>query len=96
MGPNTYGILNQHSDQWLTTDGVAGDQVYREPCGGVSDPYDQVWYTGLRPNTWPDAYNIQSSGSGLYLDVYNDSPWPGVEIDSWYANGGQNQYFGAN
>ena len=94
--PNMFIIVNQNSGQCLTTSGVAGDQVYQEPCGVVSNPYDQVWYTGLRPDTWPNAYDIQSVGSGLYLDVYGDSPWPGAWIDTWYWNGGKNQYFHAD
>jgi hypothetical protein len=31
--------------------------------------------------------------SGLYLDVYEKYPFPGGGIDTWYYNGGSNQYF---
>jgi Ricin-type beta-trefoil lectin domain-like len=88
-GSNTYEIVNVNSNMCLTTDGVAGDQVYQEPCSGSQL---QAWRTGLVPGT-ASAYTIQNVSSGLYLDVNGDSPWPGASIDTWYYNGGANQYF---
>ena len=89
-GTNTYQIINVNSNQCLTTDGVAGDQVYQDPCDGSTA---QQWQTSLTPSlttTWP----IKSVYSGLYLDVNGDSPWARTSIDTWYWNGGANQYFG--
>jgi hypothetical protein len=92
--PNLFFIVNDNSGLCLTTNGAAGEQVYQEPCGGPGvNVYGQIWNTGLRPNTWPDAWAIQSYGSGLFLDVYGGSPWPGAYMDTWYANGGANQFF---
>lgn len=88
-----YIIQNQNSGQCLTTDGIAGDQVYQEPCN--YSEY-QEWYTNL-PTDYD--YSVASSdpiknvASGLYLDVNGDSPWPGASIDTWYYNGNSNQYF---
>lgn len=90
-GNSTYEIINVHSNMCLTTDGRAGDQVYQEPCYGSQN---QQWQTSLNPGS-VYAYTIKSVYSGLYLDVNGDSPWPGASIDTWYYNGGANQYFGA-
>jgi hypothetical protein len=45
-GSNTYDIINVNSNMCLITDGVAGDQVYQEPCDGS---LLQQWQTGLTP-----------------------------------------------
>lgn len=87
---NRYQIVNVNSNMCLTTDGVAGDQVYQDPCTGVPN---QQWFTNLSPGNG-QAYTIQSAGSGLYLDVSGDSPWAGAAIDTWPYNGGYNQEFG--
>ena len=86
---DTYEIINQNSNQCLTTDGVAGDQVYQDPCNGSQS---QRWKTGVAFTTSPWTFvPIQSVSSGLYLDVYGDSFWQGTVIDTWYGNGGRNQ-----
>jgi hypothetical protein len=90
-GTNTYEIVNVNSGMCLTTDGVAGDQVFQMPCNGGQI---QQWQTSLTPGG-VGAYLIRSVYSGLYLDVSGDSPWPGASIDTWTYNGGYNQYFGA-
>jgi Ricin-type beta-trefoil lectin domain-like len=92
-----YYIVNQNSGQCLTSDGVAGDQVYQWPC--VGSPYQQ--WTRNEYDVGPSGPDFgsrladtwQSVASGLYLDVSQDSPWPGAAIDTWYWNGGANQYF---
>jgi hypothetical protein len=92
-GNNTYEIINQNSSQCLTTDGVAGDQVFQLPCSGGAT---QLWNTQINPSNGAFAgSSIKSVYSGLYLDVNSDSPWPGASIDTWYWNGGSNQYFAA-
>jgi len=91
---NTFQIINKNSNQCLTTDGVAGDQVYQDPCNGSRS---QQWITGINAMTQSIAfYTIQSASSGLYLDVYGDSPWEGTVIDTWYGNGGNNQEWAVN
>ena len=92
-----YLIVNQNSGQCLTSDGVAGDQVYQWPC--VGSPY-QEWTRSSydvsdpvagNPGALADAW--QNLASGLVLDVYGDSPWPSAAVDTWYWNGGANQIF---
>ena len=86
---DTYQIINDNSNQCLTTDGVAGDQVYQDPCNGSRS---QQWKTGLIDALSPWTFvPIQSVSSGLYLDVRGDSFWQGTVIDTWYGNGGNNQ-----
>ena len=89
-GNDVYEIENNNSGMCLTTDNVAGDQVYQFECFGVAT---QLWSTDLTPGTATDS-TIESQSSGLYLDVNGDSPWEGTSIDTWYFNGGANQYFG--
>ena len=68
-GGNTYEIINVNSNMCLTSDGVAGDQVYQEPCDGS---LLQQWNTSLTPGNGV-AYTIKNVSSGLYLDVSGDS-----------------------
>lgn len=89
---NDYEIINDNSGKCLTTDGVAGDQVYQFQCVGAAT---QQWRTNLNPGN-VNAYPIQSMyGSRLYLEVSGNTAWPGAAIDTWYWNGGSNQYFAA-
>ena len=93
QGGGNYEIVNQNSGQCLTTDGVAGDQLYQFYC--LNGP-GQRWQTGLTGNP-ADAFvakNIYNPAYGLDVDVYGDSAWPGAAIDAWYPNGGYNQSFG--
>ncbi len=82
-------IINANSGQCLTTDGVAGDGVYQFPCVGA---LSQEWSTDLHIADG-NVYPIRSASSGLYLDVYGGSSSEGAVIDTWYWNGGANQYF---
>lgn len=91
FGGNTYEIVNDNSGMCLSTDGVAGDELYQMPCVGASF---ELWQTGLNPSS-VSAYPIYNAWSGLYVDVSGASPWAGASIDGWYWNGGSNQYFAA-
>jgi hypothetical protein len=84
-----YEIVNAQSGKCITTDSTPGDTVYQWTCEGGTA---QIWYTGLQPGNGY-SYPIRSAASGLYLDVNGDSPWAGANIDTWYWNGGLNQYF---
>ncbi|MFB9238731.1 RICIN domain-containing protein [Plantactinospora siamensis] len=86
-----YEIVNQNSGQCLTTDGVAGDQTYQFLCTGADT---QLWYTDLAPNNGV-GYSVGSKASRLYLEVYGAAGWQGAAIDTWYWNGGSNQYWSA-
>ncbi|MEV5957766.1 RICIN domain-containing protein [Streptomyces sp. NPDC051987] len=90
-GNSTYEIINGNSNMCLSTDGVAGDSVYQMPCVGAQY---QMWRTPLTPSLI-GAATIYNPWSGLYLDVNGASPWAGASIDTWYWNGGSNQYFAA-
>jgi ricin-type beta-trefoil lectin protein len=90
-GSENYLIQNGNSGLCLTTDGVAGDQIVQFPCaGGIN----QIWHTPVTPSL-VGAGTIMNPWSGLYMDVYGDSPWAGAGIDAYYYNGGANQFFGA-
>ncbi|MCL2395916.1 MAG: RICIN domain-containing protein [Acidimicrobiaceae bacterium] len=82
-------IVNANSGMCLTTDGVAGDQLYQEPCDGALVQY-QTWYD------WSDLYGhvmqLESPYWGLFVDVYQNSYSPGP-IDAWYPNNQPNQFF---
>jgi hypothetical protein len=84
-----YEIINKNSNQCLTSDGNPGDQVYQTICYGNNN---QLWRTDVNAMR-TGTYTIQNVYSGLYLDVYGDSPWPGASIDTWYYNGGANQFW---
>ncbi|MEZ0072095.1 RICIN domain-containing protein [Planotetraspora sp. GP83] len=86
-----YQIVNVKSGKCITTSGVAGDQLYQWVC--TTDPR-QLWDTGLNAGNGY-GYAIRSVASGLYMDVSGDSRSQGAAIDTWYWNGGQNQYFTA-
>jgi Ricin-type beta-trefoil lectin domain len=80
-------IINQNSNMCITTDGVAGDQLYQEPCTNASD---QMWVASSVLDGPQNYYNPQS---GLVMDVYGYDMWAGGSIDAWYSNGAPNQNF---
>ena len=84
-------IVNVNSGLCLTTDGVAGDQLYQEPCGSTSDPYVQAW--GFDWNAYGD-FSLVSTQNNDLLDVYQANPNVGAAVDIWpYNGGGWNQEF---
>ncbi len=83
-----FELVNGHSGKCVTTDGVAGHQLYQWACHGTDN---QLWDTALTPNGY--GYAIRSVYSGLYVDVAGGSGAQGAAIDTWYWNGGYNQYF---
>ena len=95
MPDGTSEVVNVNSGQCMTTDGIAGDPVEQQPCIGA---LNQEWYTngfatGGGTFAFASSYAFQSAYSGLYLDVYGASHWAGAIIDTWYFNGGSNQFF---
>jgi hypothetical protein len=86
-----YQIVNVKSGKCITTDGVAGHQLYQWLCKGTPN---QLWDTDLWMGSI-NSYPIRSVASGLYMEVYGDNRSQGAAIDTWYWNGGSNQYFGA-
>jgi hypothetical protein len=87
-------VQNLNSGQCLTTDGVAGDQLFQWPCDPNLAAY-QDWD--------PASYNVSGVGVveefvngafGLRVDVGGDSSQPGTPIIAWPYNGSQpNQQF---
>jgi hypothetical protein len=84
-----YQIVNVKSGKCITTDGVAGHQLYQWNCKGTPN---QQWDTNLNPGTL-NGYRIRSVASGLYMEVSGGSGSQGAAIDTWYGNGGDHQYF---
>jgi hypothetical protein len=84
-----YQIVNLHSGLCITTNGVAGAQLYQWQCTGSSN---QLWSTSLTAGNLV-GYTIKNVGSGLYMDVSGASGANGAAIDTWYKTGGSNQFF---
>jgi hypothetical protein len=85
-------IINENSGMCVTTDGVAGDQLFQEPCSPAGEGWynNQQWYNNsnyLGPSVF------ENPESGLVMDVYGYSFSPGGAIDAWYPNSDLNQYF---
>jgi hypothetical protein len=76
----------------LTTDGVAGDQLYQKLCDGNLAPYQQ-WNVIEPSYGWVELYNPWFD---LAVDVYCNSNEPGAPIDAWHPNGQSNHYFWAS
>jgi hypothetical protein len=87
-GGNTFQIVNVKSGKCMTTDGVAGHQLYQWACSTDSR---QLWYTSL--DGTGTAFFIESVFSHLFVDVSGDSRSQGAAIDTWYENGASNQTF---
>jgi hypothetical protein len=81
-------IINQNSGMCVTTDGVAGDQLYQEPCSNGAA--SQQWYAAHNTDG-PTLF--QNPATGLVMDVSGYDMWAGGQIDAWYPNGQANQYF---
>ena len=82
-----YLIRNENSGLCLSTDGVAGDRMTQEPCNPQLLP---EWFDIVSSGTDNQFYNRQT---GLYMDVSGFSYAAGANIDLWYSNGGDNQWF---
>ncbi|MFF5289766.1 RICIN domain-containing protein [Paractinoplanes globisporus] len=84
-----FELINRNSNKCITTDGVAGHQVYQWYCSGTDN---QLWDTSLTAGNLT-GYRIKSVASGLALDVAGSSGARGAAIDTWYWNATPNQYF---
>jgi len=83
-----FELVNKNSGKCITTDGVAGDQLYQWVCKGADN---QLWDTGLAPGTY--TYSIFSVSSGLAVDINGDRRTQGAAVDTWYWQGTDNQWF---
>jgi hypothetical protein len=84
-------IRNQNSGMCLTTDGVAGDQLYQKPCIPRLAEY-QRWHVYLAAFA-SNTVTFYNPTFGLAVDVYGDSTMAGAPIDAWPLNGQYNQFF---
>lgn len=82
-----YLIRNENSGLCLSTDGWAGDTMTQEPCNPELTP---EWFDIDSWGTDNQFYNRQT---GLYMDVSGYSYSAGANMDLWYSNGGDNQWF---
>jgi hypothetical protein len=89
QGDGTETIVNQNSGKCLTTDGVAGDQLYQFPCVGMPS---QRWQSNMG-QFGARLSRIYNPWSGLRADVEGASRWAGARIVGWYSNGQDNQGF---
>jgi hypothetical protein len=92
-GDATQEIVNQNSGMCLTTDGVAGDQLYQMRC--LNSPLQQ--WRGTLPRSWSGFLNgstLVNPYSGLGVDVAGGSGKAGTSIIGWSAKDSINQHFG--
>jgi hypothetical protein len=96
-GNGQYQIVNENSDMCLTTDGIAGHQLYQWPCEAPAnqsiDGEYQEWDTDILNTSGVNAAEIINDQTGLFVDVYGASLGAGTPIDGWYENDQWNQYF---
>lgn len=89
QGNGTSAIVNQNSGKCLTTDGVAGHQLYQFSC--VGSPYQQ-WRGNLQ-SVFGAEHGLANVASGLSMDVSGASGTAGAPIITWYSNDNSNQHF---
>jgi hypothetical protein len=103
-GAPVYEIVNLNSGLCLTTNDAPGLNLFQEPClfqaRGHEVNKSQAWATNLNPSQ-PYTYNpiismFYYAGQPLCVDVYENNPSPGAEIDSYTCNRGFNQGFWAD
>jgi hypothetical protein len=91
-GYNVYRIRNVNSGKCLTTNGIAGTQLYQYSC--IADYPYQEWATNMGANTTLTGYHIVNPTFYLYIDVLGNKYAPGAAVGVWYYNGGaSNQFF---
>ncbi len=82
-----YLLRNANSGLCLSTDGYAGDTVYQVTC----DPTNTAEWFWRETSGTDNRFDNRSTG--LYLDVSGYSYAAGANMDLWYWNGGENQWF---
>jgi len=82
-------VSNVNSGQCLSTDGVAGDQLYQWPCdpGSINQQWSLIYPYG------PDYADLYNPYFDLVVDVSGDSYAAGASIDAWPWNGQASQLF---
>jgi hypothetical protein len=86
---NVYRIRNVNSGKCLTTNGIAGSQLYQYTC--IADYPYQEWSTSLGQGF---SASIKNPTFGLYVDVLGSKFAPGASVGVWYkVNWAINQVF---
>ena len=81
-------IANVNRGMCLATDGVAGHQLYQEPCSPNLVRFETWNVTSDAP-----GMNFYNPYFGLSVDVYGNSYTAGAAIDGWSYNGQMKQWF---
>jgi hypothetical protein len=91
----TRAVVNKHSRLCLTTDGVAGSQLYQMPCNGSGF---QMWthrtkwiWDDIEPPFGQSVTYFQNLTTGLVIDVNHGSHENGAKIIGWPLGDGDNQ-----
>lgn len=82
-----YLIRNENSGLCLSTDGWAGDTMTQQPCSPANT------YEWMADEAWGTDHQFYDRQTTLYMDVSGYSYSAGANIDLWYGNGNDNQYF---
>jgi ricin-type beta-trefoil lectin protein len=86
-------VVNQKSGMCVTTDGVAGHQLYQAPC---NDRAHQEW-RGTLHNVFGAGFingdTLKNPSTGLVMDIEGGNSNPGARAIGWYPNDGFNQEF---
>jgi len=90
QGNGTSAIVNQNSGKCLTSDGVAGHQLYQFTCVGS---LLQQWKGTLGTVFDTSSHRLSNVATGLAMDVSGASATAGAAIITWYPNSQPNQYF---
>jgi hypothetical protein len=85
----TQAIVNQKSGLCLTTNGIAGSQLYQWTCNGGAR---QQW-TGDLEMLFGAVRTLSNPFSKLRVDVEGASRWAGARVIGWYPNTTDAQYF---
>jgi Ricin-type beta-trefoil lectin domain len=89
QGDGTETIVNQNSGKCLTTDGVAGHEIYQFTC--VGSPL-RKWQGTLRQQ-FDGKTDLVNRASRLALDISGGNHWAGGKLIGWPQNDQDNQKF---
>jgi Ricin-type beta-trefoil lectin domain-like/RibD C-terminal domain len=83
-------LVNNRSGMCLTTNGLAGSQLYQWTCNGGPR---QVWKGDLELAFTFRYHRLTNPSTGLVIDIKGDSVAPGAPAIGWYPNNNGGQAF---
>jgi hypothetical protein len=86
----TQQVVNQRSGLCLTTNGIAGSQLYQWTCNGSAR---QEWSGDLKLWASRDYGKLWNPTTGFVLDAQGGGRWAGTAVVGWYDNGADNQTY---